>query len=413
MARGGEAGLAMKTLAEAGQMVQAHFPPAVPVEQVPLGRARNRVLADGLVAPTDLPRFDNAAMDGFAVRWADLGAAGPRLLHVGQAAAGHPFAGTVRTAQTVRVLTGGEMPQGADTVVVQEHCLAKGDWVEVVENPRQGANVRRRGEDLRAGTVVLAAGRRLRAPDIALAAALGFCSLPVYRRLRVALLSTGDEVREPGSPLCAGEIWDANRWLLASLLEALGCRVSDLGIRPDDADAIESALAAAAQDHDLIVTSGGMSVGSEDHLAEVIRRHGSLETQTLAIKPGKPVGLGDIDDCPILALPGNPVAAAVAFVAFGRSLVLRLAGATHEDPVSFRLPSGFSYAKKPGRRDYLVGTHTRDGGGVGWLVPHAKQGSAMLSAMARAGGFIVIDEGVEKVKPGDLVDFIPYDVLMS
>jgi len=402
------------TIRAAKQFVQAQFAPAVGIESVPLAAARNRVLATNLVATIDLPPHDSAAMDGFAVRSADLSVAGaPRLRLIGRAAAGHPFDGTIGDGQTVRILTGAPLPPGADAVAMQEICGVEGDAVAVGAGVRPGANFRRRGEDVRAGSVVAAAGRRLRPQDIALAAALGVRELIVFNRLRVALFSTGDEVREPGSPLHAGEIWDANRWLFRSLLEALGCDVSDLGILADDLRRIEGALSDAAHEHDLIVTTGGVSVGKEDHVTNVIRRRGYLETRRLAIKPGKPVGLGDIDDCPILALPGNPVAAAVSFIAFGRAVVLRLAGSAEDGPPSFRLPAAFGYRKKPGRRDYLLGVVERDGSGISSIGLFEKQGAAMLSAITQAEGFVAVDDAVEHVRPGDLVDFIPHESLLA
>jgi len=408
------AGSSMKTLAEAQRLVRAQCAPAVAVETVPLAAARNRVLATNLVAAVDLPLHDSAAMDGFAIRSTDVaGADSPRLRLVGRAAAGHPFDGMVADGEAVRIFTGAPLPRGADAVAVQEICGLHGDSVVVGGSVRPGANYRRRGEDVPAGSVVLAAGRRLRPQDIALAAALGARALTVFDRLRVALFSTGEEVREPGTPLGAGEIWDANRWLLRSLLEALGCAVDDLGILSDDRPTIEGALCDAAREHDLIVTSGGMSVGSEDHMTAVIRRRGSLDAYQLAIRPGRPVGLGDIDDCPILALPGNPVAAAVAFIAFGRAVVLRLAGSLEGAPLAFRLPAGFGYKKKPARRDYLLGVVERDGNGISSVSMFEKQGAAMLSAIAQTQGFVAIDEAVEHVRPGDLVDFIPHESLLA
>ncbi len=406
--------IGMKTLPEARQLVQRQFIPVVGSQVVPLAAARNRVLATGLVAAVDLPPHDSAAMDGFAIRSSDLLESGyPRLQLIGHAAAGHPFAGAVADGQAVRILTGAPLPRGADTVVTQETCAVDGDFVRIIERVRPGANFRKRGEDVRAGAAVLAAGRRLRPHDIALAAALGVREMIVFNRLRVALFSTGDEVREPGTPLDAGQIWDANRWLLRSLLEAIGCEISDLGILADNANDIEGVLADAAHDHDLIVTSGGMSFGSEDHMTNVIRRRGALETQRLAIRPGKPVGLGDIDDCPILALPGNPVAAAVSFVAFGRAVVLRLAGCLEDGPLSLRLPAAFGYRKKRGRRDYLLGVVERDGSGVSTVNMYEKQGAAMLSAISQTHGFAAIDESVEHVRPGDLLDFIPHEALLA
>jgi molybdopterin molybdotransferase len=253
---------------------------------------------------------------------------------------------------------------------------------------------------------VIHAGCRLLSQHIALAAALGLDAVPVFRRLRVGLLSTGDEVREPGMPIEEHQIWDANRWLLRGLIESLGCEVVDLGIAPDAVEEIERTLSTVAQDLDLLVTSGGMSVGDEDHVRSVIRRRGSLDIWRLAIKPGKPVGLGDIDDCPTLALPGNPVAAAVTFIAFGRSVVLQLAGGIDALPQPIRLAAGFSRRKKPGRREYLLGVVQRGREGLSTAVPLDRQGSAMLSSLVETHGFIVLDQEAEDIRLGEPIDFI-------
>src|SRR5262245_59849390 len=222
--------MGMKSLPEVRRLVRQQFVPVVGIEVVPLAVARNRALATNLVASVDLPPHDNAAMDGFAIRSVDQLAAGiPRLRLVGHAAAGHPFDGEVADGQAVRILTGAPLPRGADTVVTQETCGYDGDHLRLIERVRPGANIRRRGEDVRAGSVVLAAGRRLRPHDIALAAALGVQELAVFQQLRVALFSTGDEVREPGAPLDTGQLWDANRWLLRSVLGATGCVATDPG----------------------------------------------------------------------------------------------------------------------------------------------------------------------------------------
>jgi molybdopterin molybdotransferase len=400
-------GFAM-TAAEARAIARAQLAPVGTIETIGVAEARNRVLAADLTAGIDLPPHDGAAVDGFAIRFADLSPAGNRELRLtGLAAAGHPFQEELGHRQAVRIFTGALIPRGADTVVMQEYCQVEGGAVTIPPEVRRGQNWRRRAEDVRAGTIALSAGQRLRAQDIALAAALGHGELAVFARLRVALFSTGDEVREPGQPRRPGEIWDANRWLLRSLLEEFGCRVSDLGILPDHPRAIEEALSAAAPEHDLLVTSGGMSVGAEDHLGAVIRRRGTLDIWRLALKPGKPVGLGDIDACPVLALPGNPVAALVTFIALGRAIVLRLAGASDEPPLSFRLPIASAQRKKPGREEYLFANIVESLGATSAVAVLEKQGTAMLSGVIQAHGFVILGEEATEVAKCELVTFIP------
>jgi len=402
------------TQADARAIVAGRFAPTVGIERLPLAAARSRVLATDLVATVDLPLYDGAAVDGVAVRSADLSkGAATRLRLVGRAAAGHRFTGTLRKGQAVRICAGAPMPAGADAVVMQENCLIDGLSVSIPHGTAMTGNCRRHGDDVRAGSVVIAAGRRLRPKDVAVAAALGDRELTVFKQLSVALFSTGDEIREPGAKLEIGEIWDTNRWLLRGLIESLGCRTTDLGILPDDAREIERALSAAAHDHDLLVTSGGVSVGPEDHVGAVIRRRGTLDIWRMAITPGRPVGLGDIDTCPILALPGNTVPAIVMFVAFGRALVLRLAGAQVETPESLRLQARFAREKPAGRRDYLFGMLETPADGPSVVVPLARQGAAMFSNIAQTQGFIVLDEDSEEIRPGDVVEFIPLTSILG
>src|SRR5437870_2842555 len=254
------------------------------------------------------------------------------------------------------------MPDDTDTVMKQEYCVIEADRVRIKPGIRKGANRRHAGEDVAAGSVALAAGHRLKPADLGLAAALGNDRLPVFRRLRAALLSTGDEVCEPGTPLLPGAIYDANRVMLAALLRGLGCTVSDLGIRPDRAAALADTLAAAAAEHDLIVTSGGVSTGEEDHVRAAIEQLGRLDFWRLAIKPGRPVALGQVRGVPLIGLPGNPVAAALTFAILARPLILRLGGAHTAVPLAFPVEAGFAYRKKPGRREYLRASLQRDGG---------------------------------------------------
>jgi molybdopterin molybdotransferase len=304
------------------------------------------------------------------------------------------------------------MPEGADTVMMQEDCVVESGQVRLKPGIKKGANRRHAGEDVAKGSVALAAGTRLNPAELGIAAALGRAELSVFRKLRVALMSTGDEVSEPGGDLAAGAIYDANRVMLAALLRRLGCAVSDLGIRPDRAAALADALAAAAAGNDLIVTSGGVSTGEEDHVRAAIERLGRLDFWRLAIKPGRPVALGTIKTregrgVPLIGLPGNPVAAALTFAILARPLILRLAGAATPPPLTFPVEAGFAYRKRAGRREYL---RARLEGADGRLVAqkYPRDGAGILSSIVQSQGFAILDESVKEVAPGATIEFLPF-----
>jgi len=382
--------------------------PVVGEETVPLGEATGRILARNLVAQMDVPPHANSAVDGYAMAHIDLLPDRDTVLPVtGRAAAGHPLGRSIERGEAIRIFTGAPMPEGADTVMMQEDCTFADGKVTLKPGIRKGANRRHAGEDVEKGSVALAAERRLKPADLGLAAALGCDRLTVRQRLRVALLSTGDEVREPGTALPPGAIYDANRVMLASLLKGLGCQVSDLGIRPDRAAALADTLAAAANEHDLIVTSGGVSTGEEDHVRAAIERLGRLDFWRLAIKPGRPVALGQVNGVPLIGLPGNPVAAALTFAILARPLVLRLAGAAAEPATLFRVCADFAYKKRKGRREYVRASLRRDGDTV-TAHKYPKDGAGILSSIVRSDGFVILDEDAEGLQPGAMVDFLPY-----
>jgi molybdopterin molybdotransferase len=382
--------------------------PVVGEETVALAEAAGRILARDLVAGMDVPPHANSAVDGYAIIHADLASDRDTMLPVtGRAAAGHPLGRAIARGEAIRIFTGAPMPDGADTVMMQEDCTLAGGKVTLQPGIKKGANRRHAGEDVEKGSVALDAGRRLKPADLGLAAALGHDRLTVFESLRVALLSTGDEVCEPGVSLPAGAIYDANRVMLASLLRELGCRVSDLGIHPDRAAALADTLGAATKEHDLIVTSGGVSTGEEDHVRAAIERLGRLDFWRLAIKPGRPVALGQVKGVPLIGLPGNPVAAALTFAILGRPLILRLAGAVEETPATFRVRADFSYKKRPGRREYVRASLSRDGDAV-VASKYPKDGAGILSSIVRTDGFVIIDEDMDGLQPGATVDFLPY-----
>ena len=380
----------------------------VEAETLPLAEAAGRILARDLIAGMDVPPHANSAVDGFALAHADLLPDRETVLPVGgRAAAGHPLDRPIAPGEAIRIFTGAPMPEGADTVMMQEDCVIDGGTVRIKPGIKKGANRRHAGEDVARGTVALSAGRRLMPADLGLAAALGQDVLSVFRPLKAALLSTGDEVCEPGTALAPGAIYDANRVMLRALLQGLGCDVSDLGIRPDRAAALADTLAEAAAGHDLIVTSGGVSTGEEDHVRAAIEKLGRLDFWRLAIKPGRPVALGQVRGVPLIGLPGNPVAAALTFAILGRPLILRLAGASPVPPLTFTVRAAFDYRKKPGRREYLRASVERDGDAL-IARKFKRDGAGILSSIVQSDGFVILDESMNDIAPGTEVDFLPF-----
>ena len=407
-------GGALMPAADALERIRQMDLPLPETEAVPLKEAAGRIVAAPLVASFDVPPHDNAAVDGYAVHFADLGDGMPVTLPVtGRAAAGHPLGRAARPGEAIRIFTGAPMPDGPDTVLMQEDCRESGGGVSLPPGIKRGANRRRRGEDVRAGDTAIAAGARLRPQEVALAAALGCTALPVYRKLRVAILSTGDEVREPGAALPPGAIYDANRYALMALLEGLGCAVEDYGIVPDRADAVRAALAEAAQGHDLVVTSGGMSTGEEDHVKAAVEAQGRLHFWRLAIRPGRPVALGQLGHVPFIGLPGNPVAVMVTFLLLARPLILRLAGAREVTPTLYRVASGFAYAKKKSRAEYLRARLERGADGSLVAQKYPRDGAGIISSLVASDGLVAIAAGVGEVAPGAPVDFLPFSEVLG
>ncbi len=402
------------TTDEALDRIRALARPVTGTETVPLAAARGRVLAEDLVSPIDVPPHDNTAVDGYAVYFDDLDPDGEtRLIVAGRRAAGEAPGDAPARGTALRVFTGAALPPGPDTVLMQEDCRREGDTVIVPPGIARGANLRRAGEDLRAGAVVLRAGRRLRAQDLGVAASTGRATLPVRRPLRVAVFSTGDELREPGETLGPGAIFDSNRYVLGALLAAQGCAVTDLGILRDEAALVREALAKAAPDHDLLFTSGGVSVGDEDHVKAAVEAEGALHFWRLAIKPGRPLALGRVGETPFVGLPGNPVAAMVTFLRFARPLLLRLAGVEDVEPTLYRVRAGFDYAKKAGRREWLRARLARGDDGAPVAEKFPRQGSGILSSLVAADGLVELPEEMTQLTKGETVDFLPFNEVMA
>jgi molybdopterin molybdotransferase len=393
------------------RLIVERVTPVAETETVSLKNAHGRVLAADVVAPIDLPPFDNSAVDGYAVRHADLGEDETRLAVVDRLTAGRAAAQAVGEAQAIRIFTGAPMPAGADTVFMQEDVRIDGAAVIVPSGLKLGANRRLAGEDVRRGVVALHAGRRLQPQDLSMAAALGLQSLPVRRRVRVAIFSTGDEIVEPGAPLPAAGLYDANRELLRGLLARLDVDVSDLGILRDDPDKLGVRLAEAAAGHDLVLTSGGVSTGEADYVKDAIGAAGSLVFWRVAIKPGRPVAMGVLRGTAFVGLPGNPVAVFVTFARVVRPLLLRLAGANHEPLIALPVVSGFAYRKKKGRREYVRVSLTRRNDGTYEANKHPQDGAGVISSLTATDGLAELADDVTEIAKGQTIGFLPYSVL--
>ena len=401
------------------RLIGERIAPVKEVERVPIAQARGRVLAADLIAPLNLPPFDNSAVDGYAVRHADLkSGAATRLAISGRLTAGADDCLSLKPGEAIRIFTGAPMPAGADTVFMQEDVKVDGTAVVVPKGLKRGANRRLAGEDIAGGATALAAGTVLEPQHIALAAALGIAALDVRRPLRVAIFSTGDEVVEPGASLPRAAIYDANRYLLRELLERLRARVTDLGILADDPEPLAQALRAAAAGHDLIVTSGGVSTGEADYVRNAVEKIGSLVFWRVAIKPGRPVALGVIraengESAAFVGLPGNPVAVFVTFVRVVKVLLRRLSGARPQALVPLPVRAGFAYTKKKDRREYVRVALTRASDGELEALKHPQDGAGILTSLTQTDGLLEFPEETTAIAPGDRVGFLSYAVLMD
>ncbi|MGI9501147.1 MAG: molybdopterin molybdotransferase MoeA [Geminicoccaceae bacterium] len=395
---------------EALALLRARVATVVDTEMVPLDRAHGRFLAEDLTSERNVPAFDNVAVDGYAFAHGSLAAEGESRLRLmtGRSAAGQPFSGRVGKGEVLRVLTGGTLPDGTDTALMQEDVQVDGDRVVIPAGVREGANCRLAGEDMREGQTVLSPPLRLRPQEVGVAAALGHTSIPVFRPLKVALVSSGDEIIPPGEPLAHGMTYDSNSAILKGLLQTLGAEISDQGIWPDRADVIRQNLADVAPSHDAIITSGGASKGDEDHMVDAVGSLGQLHFWQIAVKPGRPLALGQLGDTIFIGLPGNPVAAMVCFLLFAHPVLTALAGGGWTGPRSFLVPADFSMRKKPGRREYLRARLVASENGEQRVRKIEREGSGILTSLTEADGLVDIAEDVTSISPGDPVPFLPF-----
>jgi molybdopterin molybdotransferase len=381
--------------------------PITGTEPCPVMEAAGRVLAQNVVARRGHPPAANSAVDGYGFAGAAAPGAGPHRLPLaeGRAAAGQPFDGAVPKGMALRILTGAALPPGVDTVVLEEDVAIDGAAI-VFDGPlKAGANTRAAGEDVKAEDLVFLAGHRLLPPGLALLGAVGLAEVEVHRRLRVGVLSTGDEiVAKPGAAAAPHQIWDANRPMLLALIAGWGYEAVDFGHVGDDADAIAARFDAAAGAADVLITSGGASAGDEDHVSALLQARGTLSSWRIALKPGRPLALALWDGMPVIGVPGNPVAALVCTLIFARPALSLLAGAGWAEPQGFMVPAAFSKRKKPGRREYLRARLTPDG----TAEVFASEGSGRISGLSWATGLVELPDGAMDVAPGTPVRFLPY-----
>ncbi len=400
-------------VADACAVIARMLDPVTAIEQVAIRACLGRVLARDLLSPIDVPAHDNSAMDGYAVRHADLlPDQAVRLRIAGTAYAGKPLLATPSAGEAVRVMTGAVMPAGTDTVVVQELTRAEDGFVVIPGDQAFGQNRRLRGEDLAAGRSALDAGRLLRPADLGLLASLGIAEVPVRRRLRVAFFSTGDELRSIGEPLQAGQVYDSNRYTLFGMLSRLDVDLIDMGVVPDHPDALEQAVRSAAQCADAIISSGGVSVGEADFTRKIMARLGDVAFWTIAMRPGRPLAFGRIGDAFYFGLPGNPVAVMITFYFFARAALLRLMGAAAEPALFTPARSLETLRKKPGRTEYQRAIAMPAPGGGLQVQSTGSQGSGVLRSMSRANCIVVLHHDQASVPVGGMVDCLLFDGLI-
>ncbi len=400
---------------EALEILRSRMAAIVGLEQVAIGDASGRIAAETITAPRNVPLHDNAAMDGYAYNSAEFAGTGGRFAVSNRIAAGDRNPAPLIPNTAVRIFTGAVIPAHADTVVMQEDCKSEEDeaFVTIPAGLKKGANLRKAGEDLGKGDELVTPGQSLRPQDIAALVSTGHAAVKVFARLKAAIISTGNEIRRPGEDIRPGEVYDANHFLIASLLGQTCTDITDCGVIRDEAAAVNTALRKAAASHDVIITTGGASRGEEDYVVSTLDEIGKRHMWQMAIKPGRPMTFGQISsgdhDCLFFGLPGNPVAAMVCFLLYVRPAIIALSGGTWKEPARYLLPARFDIAKKKtDRREFLRGRLEVDANGVPGIAKYGRDGSGIISSLRDADGLIEVLEDVSCIRQGDLVRFIPF-----
>ena len=393
------------SVAKARDYIKRYLSPVNEQETVPVRESLGRILAEGIISPVNVPNHDNSAMDGYAVRTADNAPEGETQLKiVGTAYAGQPWSGTLQAGECIRIMTGAVIPAGADAVIMQERVVQQGDSMRHAEQAKPGSNIRLAGEDLRAGEIVLQQGHQMHSADLGLVASLGLGQVKVYRRLKVAFFSTGDELASVGQTLQAGQVYDSNRYTLHGMLTRMGVELMDLGAIKDDPVLLEQVLTKAAAEADVVITSGGVSVGEADYMKQLLQKLGSVLFWKIAMKPGRPLAYGKIGNAHYFGLPGNPVAVMVTFYQFVREAMLVLMGQASPPPLPMLQAICVEEIRKAkGRTEFQRGILFADADGVWKVKTTGAQGSGMLSSMSRANCFIVLDEDTGNLPANQLV----------
>lgn len=396
------------TVAQAQSHIQEFVIPVREVEKIAIRAALGRVLAEDITAPINVPPYINSAMDGYAIRASDLAADQPvKFTLIGTALAGHPFHGCVATKQCVRIMTGAKVPDGADTVVMQEQVKVNEQQVEIGPGHQCGDNVRHPGDDIRQGSVLLTSGKKLGPAEIGLLASQGIADINVWRRVRVAFFSTGDELRPVGQPLQEGQIYDSNRYTLTGMLTQAGVELVDLGVTVDQPDAIEQTMRDAAAQADVIITTGGVSVGEADFVKSTLEKLGAVNFWRIAMKPGKPLALGKIGSACFFGLPGNPVSVMATFYEFVLPALRQLSGELSRPPLLLRAITKTRLKKSPGRTDFQRGILTSEHGKL-YVDASGIQASHILSGMSRANCFIILPQHSGNIEAGVEVEVQPF-----
>ncbi|HEY0722069.1 MAG TPA: molybdopterin molybdotransferase MoeA [Gammaproteobacteria bacterium] len=395
------------------ERIRVTLQPVTGFETIFLRNALGRVLFDDLLSPIDVPNYRNSAMDGYAITFADLQASGETSFRVvGTAFAGQPFAGHLAAGDTVRIMTGAVVPEGADTVVIQEQTVRDGDQVRIAATHRKGDNVRGIGDDIARHSRVLPKGRRLTPADLGLLASLGIAEVRVRRKLRVAFFSTGDELCSLGQPLGAGQIYDSNRYTLHGMLTRLGVEIIDMGVIPDRREAVAEAFQSASAIADVLITSGGVSVGEADFVKETLDALGQVNFWKIAMKPGKPLAFGKVNQAIFFGLPGNPVSAMATFYQLVQPALRQLMGENDLLPLTLKIPCASPLKKSPGRQDFQRGILERNASGALTVRTTGAQGSHILSSMSHANCFIILPAEWGNVEAGTLVEVQPFEGLI-
>lgn len=393
---------------QALEKIQQVMVPVSETEMVPVHKLAGRIMAEDIISPIDVPGYDNSAMDGYALRHADL-ASVTVFTQIGKSFAGSPFNGRVEAGQCVRIMTGAQIPEGADTVVMQENVHDDNGQISLLSAVKPGEAIRRRGEDIGKGQVVLSKGHRISPVDIGLLTSVGISEVRVFRQITVALFSTGDELRQPGEALPDGCIYDSNRPALYALLNELGAKVLDLGVVEDNPDSIRDAFLKADKEADVVITSGGVSVGEADFTRDILEELGEIDFWKLAMKPGKPLAFGRLPNSYFFGLPGNPVSAMVTFHQIALPNLLRLGG--NEPAPRFRIQARAAapFKKRPGRTDFQRGIWERDNQNGLQVSPLSNQSSGVLSSISQANCYIVLEQERGSVEAGEMVTIEPFD----